>query len=115
MLSMEFTSPRRMLPLAVRSRVSLYFTASAFEFFPVLELHAVAKVNHQMRRILPFISGRKHGHDVQVGVDVEQLVAKAGKYDAADIGGAERRIEQIGILAQTDMQDAILRQRSGSQ
>ena len=40
-------------------------------------------------------------------VDVEQLVAHAGEYDAADIGGAKRRIEQVGILAQAQTQHGL--------
>ena len=66
MLSIELTSPRRMLPLAVRSRISLYFTASASSVLAVLELHAVAQMDHQMRRVLPLVPGGKLRHDVQL-------------------------------------------------
>ena len=39
------------------------------------------------------------------------LSHSAGEHDASDIGRAKRRIEQVGILAQPDMQDALLRHR----
>ena len=109
MLSIELTSPRRMLPLIGEVARQLVLHRIGVELFAVLELHAVADVDDEMRRVLPFVAGRQHRHDVQLRVDVEQLVAEAGEHDAPDIGRAESRIEQIGVLAQSDVQDALLR------
>ena len=63
-----------------------------------------------MRRVLPLIAGGKLRHDIQIGVDIEELVAHASEHDAPDIGGAEGGIEQVRVLAQADMQDLVLRQ-----
>ncbi len=79
------------------------------EFFSILELDAVADVDDEVCRILPLVAGGEHRDDVQLGIDVEQLVAQAGEHDAADVGGTEGGIEQIRILTQADMEDAILR------
>src|SRR5262249_38141136 len=91
--------------------VQLVLDRLGVELLAVLELHAVAEVDDEVGGVLPRVAGRQHRHDVQLHVDVEQLVADAGEHDAADIGGAEGGIEQIRVLAQADMQDAILRQR----
>ena len=68
-------------------------------------------MDEQVRLVFPLVAGGQHRDDVQLGVDVEQLVAQAGEHDAADIGRAERGIEQIGVLPQTDVQNALLRHR----
>ena len=109
MLSIELISPRRMLPLAFRSRVSLYFTASALSFSPSWNCTPSRMWMTRCVGILPFVAGRQHRDDVELGIDVEQLVADAGEHDASDIGRAEGRIEQVGILAQADVQNAVLR------
>ena len=43
-------------------------------------------------------------HDVELLVDVEQLVAECREHDAADIGAADRGIENVGILGNPDTQ-----------
>ena len=60
MLSIELTSPRRMLPLAVRSRVSLYFTASASSFSPSWNCTPSRMWISRCVGILPFVAGRQH-------------------------------------------------------
>src|SRR5271165_826769 len=86
----------------------LVFGGFSSELFAVLELHAGAQMDDQVRRVLPLVAYGKLRHDVQLGVDVEQLVAQAGEHDAPDIGGAEGGIEQVRVLPQADMQDIVL-------
>ena len=50
---------------------------------------------------------RELRHDVEIGVDVEQLVAHRGEHDAAHIGARGGRIEIVGILRETDAQMAL--------
>src|SRR5258708_39023305 len=53
------------------------------------------------------VAQRQLRHDVELFVDVEQLVAKRGKYDGADIGARQRRIENIGVFGQADPQGGL--------
>jgi len=48
MVSIELISPRRMLPLAVRSRLSLYLTASGIQFLAILKQHIGPDPDQQM-------------------------------------------------------------------
>ncbi|MGY4496699.1 hypothetical protein ACVWYH_000626 [Bradyrhizobium sp. GM24.11] len=64
---------------------------------PELDDEALAVVEGLARQ-------RELGHDVELLVDVEQLVAERGKHDAADIGARHRGIEDIGVLGETDAQ-----------
>ena len=47
---------------------------------------------------------RKLRHDVELGVDVEQLVADRREHDAPHIGAGERRIEHVGVFGKADPQ-----------
>ncbi len=79
----------------------------------ILEFHSRAEMNHQMRRIPIFVAGGELRYDLQLRVDVEQLVAERGEDEPADIAGAERRIEQVGVLAKSDAQRPFLRDPGG--
>ena len=54
---------------------------------------------------------RQLGHDVELLVDLEELVAERGEHDAADVGARERRIEHIRILGQSNAQRRLGRGR----
>ena len=52
----------------------------------------------------PFIRCGELRHDLEVGGDVEQLVAERGVDDAPDISSRQGGIEDVGILGETDPQ-----------
>jgi hypothetical protein len=64
----------------------LVFYRLRVELLTVLELHTVAHMNDEVRRVLQLVSGRQDRDDVQLSIDVEQFVAQTGKHDASDIG-----------------------------
>jgi hypothetical protein len=92
-----------MLPRIVRSRVSLYFAASAVSFRP--------QRDHQPGRALIAVPGRQLRDDVQLVVEVEQLVAHRRIHDAPDEAGAERGVQQVRVLRQAHPQMARRRLR----
>src|SRR5204863_3460707 len=50
----------------------------------------------------PFVLARELGNDVELLVQVEELVAQAREDDATHEGAGERRIEDVGILGESD-------------
>ena len=93
----------------------LVFRRLGVEFLAVLEEDVGTQVDHQVGGVFPLITSGELGDDVQLGVDVEQLVAQTGKDDAPDIGRAEGGVEQVRILAQTDVQGLGLGERGGGE
>jgi hypothetical protein len=75
------------------------FNRRCVERLAILELHARTQMNHQRLVVRPFVPGGELRHDVQLCVDIEQLVAQAGEHDATDIGGGNRRVHHVQILA----------------
>ena len=70
----------------------------------IMELHAGAQMDQQRGRVRLLVAGGELGHDLQLLVDVEQLVAQPGEHDAADIGAGQGGVEDVGVLAQRDPQ-----------
>jgi hypothetical protein len=46
--------------------------------------------------------GRELRHDLEVGRDVDELVAHRGEDDPADEGPRQRRIEDVGVFGEAD-------------
>jgi hypothetical protein len=55
------------------------------------------------------VAGGELRNDLQLLVDVEQLVAERREDDAADEGARQCRVEDVGVLGQTDAQRLRLR------
>ena len=80
------------------------------ERLAVVELHAGPELDGDGLAVgRGFVAERQLRHDVELGVDVEQLVAERGEDDAADIGARQRRIEHVGILGEADTQVGLCR------
>ena len=73
-------------------------------FGAVLEQDAGAQLDDEFGGAGPFVAGGELGHRREVFVDVEQLVAHGGEDDTADVGAAERRVEDVGVFAEGDAQ-----------
>src|SRR6185312_212389 len=52
--------------------------------------------------VLVAVAGGELGDDVELGVDVEQLVAHGGVDMGREAAGAERRIEDVRFLVEND-------------
>ena len=66
---------------------------------PLPDLHDQALV-----AVGPLPLGGELRHDVELGADIDELVAQGRKDDAADIGARQGRVEQIGVLGEPDPQ-----------
>ena len=87
----------RLVPLDV------VFDRGSVEFFTILKGHSVAKLEGDHLAVLGGLPGQgKSRHDLEIGGNIDQLVAKRLKDDAADKALAGGRIEKIGIVDKTD-------------
>src|SRR5215469_8747995 len=71
----------------------------------VLELDTCAELDDEPSiavRPLPF--GGQLGNDLQLGTDIDELVAHGGEDDATDVASGKRRVEDIGVFGETDPQ-----------
>ena len=66
---------------------------------PLPDLHDQAFV-----AVGPLPLGRELRHDVELGTDIDELVAQGCKDDAADIGARQGRVQQVGVLGEPDPQ-----------
>jgi hypothetical protein len=55
----------------------------------------------------PFVAGGELGHDLEIGGDVEELVAESGEDETAGIGPADGWVERVGIVVESDAQDTL--------
>jgi hypothetical protein len=66
---------------------------------------AVAQLDFQRFVVCrPLMGGGQLRHDVQLFIQVEKLIAEAGKHDAADERARHRGVEDVGIFRQADSQ-----------
>src|SRR6266702_3045006 len=93
------------------------FCSLGVERLAIVEFHARPKLDEDLLAVVRGLVGQRElRHDVEFFVDVEQLVAKRRKYDAADIGTPERRIENVRIFGKADAQRGLgLKARSKRQ
>ena len=89
-------------------RSMLNFTASAlngspsWNFTPGRSLMTTERWSAR-----PLVAGGELGHDLEIGRDVEELVADRGEDEAAGVGAADRGVERVGIVVEADAQDAL--------
>ena len=94
----------------VRWRSKENFAASASMGSPSWNLTFGPQPNrHRPAVVGGVVRQRELGHDAELDVDVEELVAQRGEDDAPDIGAGERRIEHIRILGEPDAQRRLRR------
>ena len=75
------------------------------ERLAVLELDALAQLDDEaLVAVDPFPLGRELRDDVELGADIDELVAERGEDDAADIGARQRRVQQVGVFGEPDPQ-----------
>ena len=87
---------RRIHPAVAVERV---FDGFGVHRLAVVELDVRPQADGQRSAVLGrFVRKCKLRHDVEIGVDIEQLVADRREHDAPDIGARQRRVEDIGIL-----------------
>lgn len=73
----------------------------------VVENHVLAQVHGQFGTVIgPFPVRRQLRHDLECRADIDQLVAQSRIDDAADEGARLCRVEDIGIVLETDTQFA---------
>jgi len=78
------------------------------ERLAVVELDARAQPDHDRAATRgPLVTGGELRHDLEIGGDVEELVAERGEDQAADVGAADRRVEGVGIVVQPDPQHGL--------
>jgi len=78
------------------------------ERLAVVELDARAQPDHDRAAARgPLVPGGELRHDLEIGGDVEELVAERGEDQAADVGAADRRVEGVGIVVQADPQHGL--------
>ncbi len=76
----------------------------------VLELDALAQRHHQALIVVdPMPFGRELRDDLQIGADIDELVAHRDEDDAADKRARERRVENVGVFGETDAQRRLRR------
>ncbi len=98
------------LALAGRTRHGLMAIEAVFHRrrihrLAVMELDALTQLDGERLVVVrPFVLGRQLRHDLEVGGNVEELVAQPGEDDAPDEGARQRRVENIGILVEPDAQ-----------
>ena len=80
------------------------FDGRGVEIGAVMEFHAGAQLEDEGFAVGPCVGGGELGDDVQVGVDVDELVAQPGEDDAPDEGAAKRGVEQVGVIGEADAQ-----------
>jgi hypothetical protein len=104
----KLAAPVRALHGLVAFEVELH--RRGVEFLAVVERHPLAQLEGKRLVVVrPRVTGRELGHDGELLVEVEQLVAKRIEHDAADESARERRIEHIGVLGEADAQRGLRR------
>ena len=91
------------------------FHRGGVERFAVLKRDVGAEVEEQGLWVGPLVAEGELRHDLQLFVDVEELVAKAGEDDAADVGAGEGGVEDVGVFPQGDAQGLRLGRGRGEQ
>ena len=82
----------------------------------VLKLDALAQLHDEALVVVdPLPLGRELRHDVELGADVDELVAERGEDDAADIGARQGRVEDVGVFGEPDPQRRLRRSRAGAE
>src|SRR5215469_8330184 len=81
------------------------FDRCGVEWLAVLELDTGAQLDDEpLVAVRPLPFGRQLRDDLQLGTDIDELVAQRREDDAADIGSGKRRVEDIGVRAETNPQ-----------
>ena len=89
------------------------FDGRRVEFLPVMEGDAVAQLEGDHLAVLGDLpGGREARHDLQIGRDVDELVAQRLEDDAADEALAGRRVEEVRIVEKPDPQASAPKPRS---
>src|SRR5215831_8288269 len=86
------------------------------ERLPVVELHARPQLEDDGALVgSPLVAGGELGNDLEIGGDVEELVAQRGEDEPAGVGAADGRIERVGVIVESDAQDALRRRGVGGE
>ena len=88
------------------------FDGGGVHLLAVVEEDAGAELDEELGRGGPFVGEGELGDGLQLFVDVEELVAEAGEYDAADVGAGEGGVEDVGVFAEGDA-EGLGRSRGG--
>ena len=104
-LATEVSSLLRKLSGSVRARSILAFTAAASIFSPSWNFTPGRSLKvSDLPSSAPAPLGGEFGRELQVGRDVDELVAQRREHDAADEGARAVRVEHVGIFVQADAQ-----------
>ena len=86
------------------------------ERLAVVELHALAQLDGDRLAVAgDLVRSRELGHEVELLVDVEQLVADRREDDAADVGARERRVEDVRVFGEADAERGLRKRGQGEQ
>ena len=81
------------------------FDCGRVDWRAVVEIDAPAHLHHKaLAAVRPLPLGGELRDDVELGADVEELVAQRGKNDAAGEGPGHARVEHVGIVGKSDAQ-----------
>ena len=80
------------------------FHRGRIHFLAVVEEHAGAEMQDDGLAVGIFPGGGEAGHHVQLGIEIDQLVADAGHHVGADEGARQRGVEDVGVVVHADAQ-----------
>ncbi len=81
------------------------FHRGRVEWLAVVERDAPTQLHHEaLVAVRPLPLGGELRDDVELGADVEELVAQRGKNDAAGEGSGHARVQHVGIVGKSDAQ-----------
>ena len=94
--------------LQVEVAFEAVFRGLGVERFAVVELHAGPQLDCDGEAVGRSLVGEGElRHDGEPGIDIEQLVADRGEDHPRGVGARQGRIEDIGVVAQSDAEVAL--------
>ena len=81
------------------------FDCGRVDWRAIVEIDAPAHLHHKaLAAVRPLPLGGELRDDVELGADVEELVAQRAKDNAAGEGPGHARVEHVGIVGKSDAQ-----------